>query len=164
MPTSTLGATYALMEQLLDSHCFPLRPLELITCIRAAFRRAGDFVPPARMLIEAGVTLDKGDRFVKVGNRYVDLTPSEFELLAVLMSVPDRVTSRSDLLEALRGVRCEGNKRLIDLHVKNLRAKIESDPRSHRYIETVYGIGYRFSGQLTGFSGESPGLRLVTPV
>lgn len=147
MPTSILGATYALMEQLLDSHCFPPRPRELMARICVAFRRAGDLELPARVLKVAGVTLDTGDRFVKVGNRYVDLTPSEFELLAVLMSAPGRVISRSDLLEVLRGVRCEGNKRLIDLHVKNLRAKIESDPRSPWYIETVHGFGYRFSRQ-----------------
>jgi DNA-binding response OmpR family regulator len=99
------------------------------------------------MLKVAGDRLDKGDRFVKVGNRYMDLMPSEFGLLAALMSVPGRVISRSDLLAVLRGVRCEGNKRLIDLQVKNLRAKIESDPRSHRYSETVHGFGYRFSRQ-----------------
>jgi two-component system alkaline phosphatase synthesis response regulator PhoP len=125
----------------------PFRPRELMARIRAAFRRAGDVELPARVLKAAGVTLDKGNRFVKIGQRYVDLTPSEFDLLAVLMSAPGRVISRPDLLEVLRGVRCEGNNRLIDLHIKNLRAKIEANPRSPQYIETVYGFGYRFSRQ-----------------
>jgi len=92
----------------------------------------------------AGITLDKANRFVRVGQRYIDLTPSEFDLLATLMAAPGRVVSRLDLLEVLQGVHCEGHKRLVDIHIKNLRAKIEADPHSPRYIETVYGFGYRF--------------------
>jgi DNA-binding response OmpR family regulator len=82
---------------------------------------------------------------VKVRDRFVDLTPSEFDLLAALMSSPGRVFSRLDLLDIIQGVRYEGYERTIDTHIKNLRAKIEHDPRSPTYIETVYGVGYRFA-------------------
>jgi DNA-binding response OmpR family regulator len=75
----------------------------------------------------------------------VDLTPSEFDLLAVMITSPGRVFSRLDLLDVIQGVRYEGYERTIDTHIKNLRAKIEPEPRSPRYIETVYGIGYRFA-------------------
>jgi DNA-binding response OmpR family regulator len=80
-----------------------------------------------------------------VDGRSVDLTPSEFDLLAGLMSAPGRVFSRLDLLDIIQGVRYEGYERTIDTHIKNLRGKIEDDPRSPRYIETVYGVGYRFA-------------------
>ncbi|MBI1855817.1 MAG: response regulator transcription factor [Chloroflexi bacterium] len=73
------------------------------------------------------------------------LTPSEFDLLAALMSAPGHVFSRLDLLDIIQGIRYEGYQRTIDLHIKNLRAKIEKDPRSPHYIETVYGVGYRFA-------------------
>jgi DNA-binding response OmpR family regulator len=75
----------------------------------------------------------------------VDLTPSEFDLLAALMTRPGRVYSRLDLLDVIQGVRYEGYERTIDTHIKNLRAKIEPEPRSPRYIETVYGVGYRLA-------------------
>ena len=89
--------------------------------------------------------LDRDSREVQVANRSVDLTPSEFDLLAALMSTPGRVYSRLDLLDVIQGVRYEGYERTIDTHVKNLRAKIENDPRKPRYIETVYGVGYRLN-------------------
>jgi DNA-binding response OmpR family regulator len=82
---------------------------------------------------------------VTIKDEYVDLTPSEFDLLATLMSSPGRAFSRLDLLDRLQGTAYEGYERTIDVHVKNLRSKIEEDPRSPRYIETVYGVGYRLS-------------------
>src|SRR5512142_2027133 len=123
----------------------PFRPRELMARVHAVLRRAGQAEPPANVLTAAGVTLDRGGRSVKVDQRYVDLTPSEFDLLAALMSAPGRVFSRLDLLDIIQGIRYEGYQRTIDLHVKNLRAKIEADPRSPHYIETVYGAGYRFA-------------------
>jgi len=91
--------------------------------------------------------LDRGAHAVQVASRYVDLTPSEFDLLAALMSAPGHVYSRLDLLDILQGVRYEGYERAIDLHIKNLRAKIEQIPGQPRYVETVYGVGYRFVRQ-----------------
>ncbi|NOY97959.1 MAG: response regulator transcription factor [Chloroflexi bacterium] len=123
----------------------PFRPRELLARVRSVLRRAGQVAPRARIKRAADITLDRDSRTVQVGDRYVDLTPSEFDLLAALMSVPGRVFSRLELLDILQGVRYEGYQRTIDLHIKNLRAKIEHDHRSPRYIETVYGVGYRFA-------------------
>jgi len=123
----------------------PFRPRELMARVKAMLRRVGMKGPVAKVLRAADISLDRECRTVQVGNRYVDLTPSEFELLAALVSASGRVFSRLDLLDIIQGVRYEGYERTIDLHVKNLRAKIEPVPRSPRYIETVYGVGYRFT-------------------
>lgn len=89
--------------------------------------------------------LDRGGRLVQVSNQTVNLTPSEFDLLAALMTEPGRAFSRADLLDLLQGTTFEGYERTIDVHVRNLRTKIEPDPSQPRYIETVYGHGYRFA-------------------
>jgi len=123
----------------------PFRPRELLARIRAVLRRAGESAPKATILKAADVTLDRETRIVTVGERPVDLTPSEFDLLAAMMAAPGRVFSRLDLLDVIQGVRYEGYERTIDTHVKNLRAKIEANPREPRYIETLYGVGYRFA-------------------
>jgi len=125
----------------------PFRPRELMARVKAVLRRSGAREPVSKVLHVADITLDRDSRTVQVGERYVDLTPSEFELLVALMSAPGRVFSRLDLLDILQGVRYEGYERTIDLHIKNLRAKIEATPRAPRYIETVYGAGYRFARQ-----------------
>jgi DNA-binding response OmpR family regulator len=122
----------------------PFRPRELVARVRAVLRRAGNTEPAGKVLQAADIRLDRETRQVKVRDRFVDLTPSEFDLLAALMSSPGRVFSRLDLLDIIQGVRYEGYERTIDTHIKNLRAKIESDARDPHYIETVYGIGYRF--------------------
>ena len=123
----------------------PFRPRELTARVRAVLRRAGNTEPAAQVLHAADLTLDREGRTVQVSDEYVDLTPSEFDILAALMSAPGRVFSRLDLLDIIQGVRYEGYERTIDTHIKNLRGKIEDDPRSPRYIETVYGVGYRFA-------------------
>ena len=122
----------------------PFRPRELVARVRAVLRRAGKTEPQGKILQVADITLDRDMREVMVAGKSVDLTPSEFDLMAALMTSPGRVFSRLDLLDIIQGVRYEGYERTIDTHIKNLRAKIESDPRSPRYIETVYGVGYRF--------------------
>jgi DNA-binding response OmpR family regulator len=123
----------------------PFRPRELVARVRAVLRRAGKTEPQAQVLQVADITLDREMRTVTVADKSVDLTPSEFDLLAALMTSPGRVFSRLDLLDILQGIRYEGYERTIDTHIKNLRAKIEPDSRSPRYIETVYGVGYRFT-------------------
>jgi DNA-binding response OmpR family regulator len=123
----------------------PFRPRELTARVRAVLRRSGNTEPHAQVLRAADLTLDRETRSLDVNGRSVDLTPSEFDLLAGLMSAPGRVFSRLDLLDIIQGVRYEGYERTIDTHIKNLRGKIEADPRSPRYIETVYGVGYRFA-------------------
>jgi DNA-binding response OmpR family regulator len=92
----------------------------------------------------ADISLDHVSHLVYVGDRAVDLTPSEFDLLAVLMSTPGRVFSRADLLIEMQGTSFEGVERTIDVHVRNPRTKIEADPSRPRYIETVFGVVYRF--------------------
>ena len=101
-------------------------------------------MPEAKVLKANGITLDRDGRTVQVDGRYVDLTPSEFDILTAIMSSPGRVYSRLDLLDIIQGVRYEGYERTIDTHIKNLRGKIEDDPRAPKFIETVYGVGYRF--------------------
>jgi DNA-binding response OmpR family regulator len=123
----------------------PFRPRELVARARAVLRRTGQVEPKAKILRVADITLDRDSHTVKVGDRFVDLTPSEFDLLATLMSVPGRAFSRLDLLDRLQGVAYEGYERTIDVHIKNLRSKIKVDSQTPRYIETVYGVGYRFT-------------------
>ena len=121
----------------------PFKPRELMARIHSVLRRTGKVEVKGKTLEVSNILLDRDMREVKVGERSVDLTPSEFDLLAALMSSPGRVFSRLDLLDVIQGVRYEGYERTIDTHVKNLRAKIEDNPRQPRYIETVYGVGYR---------------------
>jgi two-component system alkaline phosphatase synthesis response regulator PhoP len=125
----------------------PFRPRELMARVKAVLRRSGEKEPVGKIFHAADIVLDRSAHSVKVADRYVDLTPSEFDLLAALMSVPGHVFSRLDLLDILQGVRFEGYERAIDLHIKNLRAKIEKVPSSPHYIQTVYGVGYRFFRQ-----------------
>jgi DNA-binding response OmpR family regulator len=123
----------------------PFRPRELMARVKAVLRRSGKKEPVGKVLRAADIVLDRSAHAVQVAERYVDLTPSEFDLLAALMSMPGHVYSRLDLLDLLQGVRFEGYERAIDLHIKNLRAKIEPVPSAPHYIETVYGVGYRFA-------------------
>jgi len=122
----------------------PFRPRELVARVRAVLRRVGKTEPQGKVLQVTDITLDRDSRTVTVAGQAIDLTPSEFDLLAALMNSPGRVFSRLDLLDVIQGVRYEGYERTIDTHIKNLRAKIEPDSRSPVYIETVYGVGYRF--------------------
>jgi len=122
----------------------PFGMRELVARIRAVLRRVNGETQEAEVLRAADVVLDKGARSVKVGDRYVSLTPTEFDLLAVLMSVPGRVFSRLALLEEAQGIAFEALERSVNVHISNLRAKVEPDPRHPRYIETVFGVGYRF--------------------
>lgn len=115
--------------------------------VRAVLRRSGQKEPEAMVFHAADIALDRDNRTVLVSDKFVDLTPSEFDLLAGLMSAPGRVFTRLDLLDIVQGVRYEGYERVIDSHIKNLRGKIEPVPGSPRYIETVYGVGYRFTSE-----------------
>jgi len=126
----------------------PFSMRELTARIRAVLRRAGKSVPEAELLRAGEITLDRNGRLVQVGQKYVDLTPSEFDLLAALMATPGRAYSRMELLDLLQGNAFEGYERTIDVHVRNLRSKIEVDPSNPSYIETVYGIGYRLAAGL----------------
>jgi two-component system, OmpR family, alkaline phosphatase synthesis response regulator PhoP len=117
---------------------------ELVARIRAVLRRLAQ-VHPAEVLRAADIVLDRGQHRVEVGGRVVSLTPTEFELLAVLMAASGRAFTRSQLLDRLQGFSVEAVERTVDVHVRHLRAKIELDAAKPRYIQTVFGVGYRFN-------------------
>ena len=123
----------------------PFSMRELLARIRAVLRRADKAAPASEVLRAADIVLDRGARQVTVGAQAVHLTPTEFDLLAVLMSAPGRVFSRDELLIDLQGVAFEAIERTVDVHIRNLRTKIEPDPANPRYVETVFGVGYRFA-------------------
>ena len=124
----------------------PFSPRELVARVRAVLRRMSKSASEKDQIWRvADITINRNGRIVTVGEERIDLTPSEFTLLATLMSVPGRTFSRFDLLERLQGDAYEGYERTIDVHIRNLRTKIEADPRNPLYIETVYGAGYRFT-------------------
>ena len=125
----------------------PFGMRELVARINTVLRRTGKTPKPSQVLRAADIVLDQEAHSVTVKGRMVQLTPSEFDLLAILMDSPGRVFSRLDLLDALQGTSFEGIARTIDQHIRNLRAKIETNPAEPRYIETVFGVGYRFSGK-----------------
>ncbi len=122
----------------------PFGMKELVARIKAVLRRAGHTTSEPEVLILGDIRLDKESHIVTVNKKPINLTPSEFDLLQVLMSAPGRVFSRSELLLKLQGTTFEGVERTIDVHVRNLRTKIETDPSKPVYIETVFGVGYRF--------------------
>jgi len=115
--------------------------------VRAVLRRTTSEQFQSELLRAADIVLDKAAHTVKVAGHLVDLTPSEFEVLSALMSAPGRAFSRLDLLERTTGSAYEGYERTIDVHVRNLRAKIEENPGEPKYIQTVYGMGYRFTSE-----------------
>ena len=125
----------------------PFGMRELLARIRAVLRRVDADVVQLATLKVADISLNHDTRQVRVGGESVTLTPSEFDLLAALMTFPGRVFSRADLLIKLQGTTFEGVERTIDVHVRNLRTKIEPDPANPCYIETVFGVGYRFREQ-----------------
>jgi DNA-binding response OmpR family regulator len=123
----------------------PFSPRIVVARVKALLRRFETPLLSARPLQIADLLIDKaGHTLIRDGDT-IELTPTEFNLLVTLASQPGRVFSRLQLLEAAQGVAYEGYERTIDAHIKNLRAKIEPDPRKPKYIETVFGVGYRFS-------------------
>lgn len=123
----------------------PFSMRELTARVRAVLRRAGRTPMQPEVLRVADVTLDRGSRKVSVENRPVDLTPSEFDLLAAFLSSPGRAFTRAELLDRLQGDAFDGYERTIDVHIRNLRTKLEANPSKPKYVETVYGVGYRFA-------------------
>jgi DNA-binding response OmpR family regulator len=137
----------------------PFSPRELVARVRAVLRRAGagesggdstSFGGPKEgkgdgVLHAGDVTIDLERMRVDAAGREVELTPTEFQLLVALARRPGRILTRSQLLDAVHGVAFESYERAIDTHVKNLRRKLEPDPRVPRYVLTVHGVGYRFA-------------------
>lgn len=122
----------------------PFSMRELTARVRAVLRRYRRQGTLPDVLRGGGITLDRETRVVTVEEQRVDLTPSEFDLLAIFMAAPARAFTRGELLDRLQGDAYEGYERTIDVHIRNLRTKIEPNPSKPRYVETVYGVGYRF--------------------
>ncbi len=125
----------------------PFSPRELVARVRAVLRRAERPDEPSDIIRAGEVVLDVPRMRAEVDGRTVELTPTEFQLLATLARQPGRIFTRSQLLDAIHGVAFESYERAIDTHVKNLRRKLEPDPARPRYVLTVYGVGYRFSDE-----------------
>ena len=127
----------------------PFSPRELLARVRAVLRRSGRVAEPGdeRPMTAGELTVDPARRRVTVGGREVDLTATEFDLLARMAAAPDRVFTRGQLLETIHGVAVDAGERAIDAHVKNIRRKIEPDPHRPRMLVTVHGVGYRLAEQ-----------------
>ena len=123
----------------------PFSPRELVARVRAVLRRADGTQAEQERFVVGDVVVDTGRREVAVGDRAVDLTATEFDLLVGLARQPGRVFTRAQLLGTLHGVVVESYERTVDAHIKNIRRKIEPEPAKPRYIQTVYGVGYRFA-------------------
>jgi DNA-binding response OmpR family regulator len=136
----------------------PFSPRELVARVRTVLRRLERAArsAEARPLHAGELTLDPTLREARLGDRLLDLTPTEFDLLHVLMANPGRPFTRLELLERVQGEAYEGYERTIDVHIKNLRKKLGEDGRSPRYIKTVLGVGYKFAPDAaTGRSTEA---------
>ena len=130
----------------------PFSPRELVLRVQAILRRGGPAAAGAALRSYGGGTLviDEPRRLATVRGTVVELTPTEFGLLATMAARPGRIFTRAQLLDALHGIAFDTYERAIDSHIKNLRRKIEPDPRRPRYILTVYGVGYRFNDERPG--------------
>jgi DNA-binding response OmpR family regulator len=126
----------------------PFSPREIVARARAVLRRVQPQAEPTPILRAGPLTLDRTTHTVTLSEQPVDLTPTEFGILEALMTTPGRVFSRSELLEAVQGIAFEPYERTVDVHVKNLRRKIEPDSAHPRYVLTVRGIGYRLNAEL----------------
>jgi two-component system alkaline phosphatase synthesis response regulator PhoP len=124
----------------------PFSPNELVARVRAVFRRLDGASVRSGVIHAGDLTLDERRMQASIRERAVDLTTTEFELLATLARQPGRIFTRGQLLDAIHGDHGESFDRAIDAHVKNLRRKIEPDPKNPRYVLTVHGVGYKLAG------------------
>jgi two-component system alkaline phosphatase synthesis response regulator PhoP len=125
----------------------PFNPREVVARVRSVLRRAGDSRPAERSISSGLLALNPAQHSLTLNGQPVELTPTEFKLLQSLMENPGYAFTRSELVEKLFGYDHESLERTIDSHVKNIRRKIEADPAEPLYVQTVYGIGYRFNGE-----------------
>jgi two-component system response regulator BaeR len=128
-----------------DYICKPFSPREVVARVKAVLRRVRTDETSQHRLVAGPIVLDEATRKVTVQGTPVTLTPSEFGLLSVLIAFPERVFSRSELLDKVQGYQFEGYDRTIDSHVKNLRRKIADILPNQQIIQTIYGVGYRLN-------------------
>src|SRR5215211_7576176 len=122
----------------------PFSPRELVARVRAVLRRAEGERDTGGLLRAGELMIDVQRRSVRRGGETIDLTATEFDLLAILAREPGRPFTRAQLLELAYDVSYAGFDRTVDAHIKNLRRKIEPDPRDPKYVLTIYGVGYKF--------------------
>jgi two-component system alkaline phosphatase synthesis response regulator PhoP len=127
----------------------PFSPREVVARVRTVLRRSTPAVEPPSLITLGALVIDPVKHEVRLKDRPIDLTPTEFNLLSAMASQPGRAFSRMDLLDAAQGEAYEGYERTIDVHIKNLRQKLGDEPRDPTYILTVYGIGYKLNEDLT---------------
>lgn len=125
----------------------PFRMRELLARIRAALRRMETPAEPASLLRVGDLVMDRAAHSVKIGEKEANLTALEFDLLEVLMATPGKVFSRTELVDRLYESGFTGLESTLNVHIRNLRLKIEPDPAVPRYLETVFGVGYRMHNQ-----------------
>jgi two-component system response regulator BaeR len=127
-----------------DYICKPFSPREVVARVRAVFRRV-HAEPREDHLVVGSISLNDETHQVMIDKKVLNLTPNEFGLLKIMMSRPNRVFSRSELINRVQGYDFEGYDRTIDTHIKNLRKKIARRLPGQEIISTVYGIGYKFN-------------------
>ncbi|MFJ9042790.1 response regulator [Streptomyces sp. NPDC102347] len=123
----------------------PYSPRELLARIRTVLRRSGHCAPGERVVRAGGISVDPARHEVRRDGEPVDCTPAEFAILLAMAAEPDRVFSRRQLLACTRGIDRASTERAVDVHIMNLRRKIEDDPRGPRRLLTVFGVGYKLS-------------------
>jgi two-component system alkaline phosphatase synthesis response regulator PhoP len=122
----------------------PFSPREVVARVRTIFRRAAAVDSPKTELIQVGdLQIDPDQHTVIVSDRQIELTPTEFDILVVLARQPKRVFTRLQIMEQAQGDAFEGYERTIDAHIKNIRLKLEINPKKPAYIHTVFGVGYK---------------------
>lgn len=126
----------------------PFNPRELVARVRAVLRRTTSGPSAPETLRAGALSVDMGGHQATLAGRPLDLTPTEFDLLAVFLQNPGRAFTRLELLDRVQGDAYEGYERTVDAHIKNLRAKLGDAPRQPRYIQTVFGVGYKLGADL----------------
>jgi len=127
----------------------PFSPRELVARVGAVLRRAEHTSAPSGLIRRGDMVIDPGRRIARRGDKEIALTTTEFDLLHTLAQYPGQVFSRGQLLSQIQGDLYESDERTVNTHIKNLRRKIEPDPRHPRYVITVFGTGYKFAGGLS---------------
>jgi DNA-binding response OmpR family regulator len=127
-----------------DYVCKPFSPRQLMARVQAALRRQAGTGAAEKRLVHGGLVADTENRRVSRDGAGVSLTPNEYKILITLMSRPEKIFTRDEIIERIKGDDYDGFDRAVDTHIKNLRQKIGDDPKSPVFIQTIYGMGYRF--------------------
>ncbi len=124
----------------------PFSPREVVARVKTIFRRVETGPSDSKMIHVGDLTIDEDQHYVTLAGRLIELTPTEFEILVALARQPRRVFTRLQIMEMAQGDAFEGYERTIDAHIKNIRLKLEPNPKKPVYVQTVFGVGYKFEG------------------